>query len=117
MNNETDTGEQWWKEREGITKDTFWTMWKWNRRNSAWNFKTKVIKPEWNGGRTEDFKTITNTFRNKWQWANKDDAHGKNHFYYIINGKTMGRFSYATKRFELQMGAAGNRYKFRLKPF
>src|SRR5690606_19538822 len=108
-------GEQWWREREEITKDTFWTAWKWNLRNSAWGFKTKVIKPEWNGGITREFETVSNTFESKWTWANKETNHGKNHCYYIPKTRVESRYSYANKSFEIQLGAAGNRYKLRFK--
>lgn len=109
-----DFGADWWLEENNLTK-SFWSAWRWTCRNSAWNYKIS-IKPKWNGGKTDWFKTVKNTLVGKWTWADRDKGYyGFNHCYYIIENIMYGRLSYATEYFELQLGAAGNRYKFRIK--
>ena len=102
---------------------TFWNALKWYVRNPAWNFKM-LFRPKWRAGEVDHFEHVKFTLQrnelvNDWTWANKDlRIFGTNHLYYKIEGTTYGRYSYASRSGmlrEIQMGAAGNRYKLRIK--
>lgn len=109
-----DFGDDNWRQKHNLEKG-FWTGWRWTLRNSAWNFKG-LFRPKWRAGETEAFETIKNTFDNKWQWASKSGRqYGLNHCYYIVDGTTYGRFSFADRYSEIQLGAGGDGYKFKLK--
>ncbi len=108
-------------EKSGHTNKPKWFkfIWWW-KENHSWNF-ILLFNPPWYGGEVEKFLTIKNTLEStdRFDWANKDEKnYGVNHCYYGIDGLVYGRFSYASPTGlikELQLGAAGNRYKLRLK--
>ena len=107
--------------KENPPKKTFWNALKWYIRNPAWNFKL-LFKPNWSDGEAEIFETVKDTIspsENRWVWANKDlGILGERLIYFQIKNKVYGRYSYAGTGFlikEIQLGASGNRYKFRFK--
>lgn len=117
LNDETLSGERWWLLKYKLDPKSFWTKWRWNIRNTAWNFKL-LFKPTWVFKHVKNFTTIYSTTINKWGWPNRDKpaTYGFDFIFYTVFGKVYSRLGYANKWFELQMGSAGNRYKFRMKP-
>lgn len=120
MNDEGEYGhiEPRWRRKRNIEKDNFVTAWLWFTRNPSWNFH-QLVKPK--SGPLEN-KQVYSTVQNRAydiDWANKDTGkYGKMWAWYYIKGTLYGRYSFAKPSGlirEFQAGAAGNRYKVRLK--
>lgn len=118
MNDETDYGEQWWRDREGITKNNFWVAYRWYARNPAWNFNNIFI-PKYGPIRDLEVTTTVEGRDYEIDWADKEHKKfGKMVAHYTVLGTTYGRYSFAQRKGlirEIQAGAGGNRYRGRLK--
>lgn len=117
LNDETDFGEQWWLEREGLTEGVK-SAFKWWRRNPCWNFNN-MFKPKWTGDYT-DLRVIKNTLTEEREspldWADRYKYRwGVNHVYYRVEGTVFGRYSYASTNIEIRLGSGGKRYKLWVK--
>jgi hypothetical protein len=135
-------GAEYWRKAKGITKDNFWTSYRWLAlRNPMWNMHAS-LKPilgeevyiSMKGNLTRDGKEIDlykvavfhyEDENGKWVGnsgeilSKKYSILGKTMIWFTIKNKLYWRFSYAENLFsklwiELQLGI-GSRYTFRLK--
>lgn len=124
LNDETDFGEQWWLEREGL-KPGLWSAIRWGLRNIAWNalktpsvpshaevYDIEVVKD------TLDFSQMVGEIDiHELTHANKErKIYGEKEVYYRLkDGKTYGRYSKASPGKEVMKGVGNSRYLLRIK--
>lgn len=94
-----DYGAQWWKDKHGIKKDSFWTAYRWWLRNSNWNFKLLFKTPPTG----EIIKVISNEVKSPLFWVNQKHR-GTNHAYYWADKRLWPRYSFTNNVLNVYMG-------------
>ncbi len=136
-------GAQYWKDANGITKDTFWSAYRWSAiRNSMWNLQASLTPKEGpelfisaKGELTYNYEDTSLEEMAALHYENEDGSWagntgeilsrrfstlGRSLYWFSKGGRLYWRYSFADKVYknlwiELQLGTSTKRHLFKIK--